>query len=79
MVLVNNAGILSNNKSQSTTPAEWRKVMSVNLDGSFFMARELLPGIVACCLSCTRVRDMDMYLFGHVNSSFFIACLDGVS
>jgi 3-oxoacyl-[acyl-carrier protein] reductase len=38
-VLVNNAGILSNNKAVATTPEEWKKVLAVNLDGAFYMAR----------------------------------------
>jgi 3-oxoacyl-[acyl-carrier protein] reductase len=44
-VLVNNAGILSNNKSAETTPEEWRRVLSVNLDAAFFLARAVLPGM----------------------------------
>jgi len=44
-VLVNNAGILSNNKAVQTSDAEWRRLMSINLDGSFFMSREFLPGM----------------------------------
>jgi 3-oxoacyl-[acyl-carrier protein] reductase len=44
-VLVNNAGILSNNKSAETTPEEWRRVLAVNLDGAFFLARAVLPGM----------------------------------
>jgi len=44
-VLVNNAGILSNNKAAETTPAEWRKLMSINLDGAFYLCHELLPGM----------------------------------
>lgn len=44
-VLVNNAGILSNNKAVQTSDEEWRRLMSVNLDGSFFMSREFLPGM----------------------------------
>jgi 3-oxoacyl-[acyl-carrier protein] reductase len=43
--LVNNAGILSNNKAAETTPDEWRKVLSVNLDGAFYLARLVLPGM----------------------------------
>lgn len=46
-VLVNNAGILSNNKSAETTPEEWRRVMAVNLDAAFFLARAVLPGMKA--------------------------------
>jgi len=42
-VLVNNAGVLSNDKAAETTPGEWRRLMGVNLDGAFYMSREALP------------------------------------
>ena len=41
-ILVNNAGILSNNKAVETTPDEWRRIMSVNLDGAFYFSRLVL-------------------------------------
>jgi len=44
-VLVNNAGILSNHKAVQTTPEEWKRLMSINLDGAFYQAREWLPGM----------------------------------
>jgi 3-oxoacyl-[acyl-carrier protein] reductase len=44
-VLINNAGILSNNKVAETTPDEWRKVLSVNLDGAFYLSRLAVPGM----------------------------------
>ncbi len=44
-VLVNNAGLLTNNKAVETTTEEWRKLMSVNLDGCFYLSRECLPGM----------------------------------
>jgi len=44
--LINNAGILSNNKAAETTPEEWR-VLAVNLDGAFFLSRLALPGMKA--------------------------------
>jgi 3-oxoacyl-[acyl-carrier protein] reductase len=44
-ILVNNAGILTNNKSAETSIHEWRKVMSVNLDGAFYLARRCLPAM----------------------------------
>ena len=44
-VLVNNAGILSNNKSQDTTPEEWRRVLAANLDGAFYLSRAVIPGM----------------------------------
>ena len=46
-VLVNNAGVLSNHKAAETTPEEWRRLMSVNLDGAFYMCREALPAMKA--------------------------------
>jgi 3-oxoacyl-[acyl-carrier protein] reductase len=44
-ILVNNAGILSNNKALATTPEEWNRVMAINLNGAFFLIRELLPSM----------------------------------
>jgi 3-oxoacyl-[acyl-carrier protein] reductase len=42
-VLVNNAGILSNNKAEATDDAEWRRVLAANLDGAFYLARAAIP------------------------------------
>ena len=44
-VLVNNAGLLSNNKLTETGDAEWRRLLSVNLDGPFYFCREWLGGM----------------------------------
>jgi 3-oxoacyl-[acyl-carrier protein] reductase len=44
-VLVNNAGVLSNAKSQQTDPAEWRRVLAINLDAAFFLARAVIPSM----------------------------------
>jgi len=44
-VLVNNAGILSNNKSEATTPEEWHRVLAANLDGAFYLSRAVIPGM----------------------------------
>ncbi len=41
-ILVNNAGILSNNKAEETTPAEWNRVMAVNLNGAFYLSKACL-------------------------------------
>ncbi|MEO8154438.1 MAG: SDR family NAD(P)-dependent oxidoreductase [Rhizobacter sp.] len=46
-VLVNNAGILSNNKIEATSHAEWRRVMGANLDGAMFWAQAVVPGMKA--------------------------------
>ena len=45
-VLVNNAGVLSNDKSAATNDNEWRRVMAVNLDGAFYWARAVLPSMI---------------------------------
>jgi len=44
-VLVNNAGILSNNKAEATNPDEWRRVLAANLDSAFYLSREVIPGM----------------------------------
>ena len=42
-ILVNNAGILSNNKALETSPQEWNNVMSVNLNGAFYLSQKVIP------------------------------------
>jgi 3-oxoacyl-[acyl-carrier protein] reductase len=44
-ILVNNAGILTNNKAAATSGEEWRRVLAVNLDGAFYLARACLPAM----------------------------------
>jgi len=44
-ILVNNAGILSNAKLATTTPEEWHKVLSVNLDGAFYLCQLCVPAM----------------------------------
>lgn len=44
-VLVNNAGLLSNSKLCETDDDEWRKLLSVNLDGAFYLCREWLDAM----------------------------------
>ena len=46
-VLVNNAGISLRHRFLDVTAAEWRSVMSVNLDGVFFVAQEAARRMVA--------------------------------
>jgi len=44
-VLINNAGLLSNKKLTETSDEEWRALLSVNLDGAFFLCREWLDSM----------------------------------
>jgi 3-oxoacyl-[acyl-carrier protein] reductase len=46
-ILINNAGILTNNKVAATSGEEWRKVLAVNLDGAFYLSRVCLPAMRA--------------------------------
>jgi 3-oxoacyl-[acyl-carrier protein] reductase len=46
-ILVNNAGILSNNKIEATEANEWRRVMGANLDGAFYLAQQVVPAMKA--------------------------------
>lgn len=44
-VLVNVAGILSNNKLLDTSAEEWRRIHQVNLDGPFYLSQAVLPAM----------------------------------
>ena len=44
-ILVNNAGILSNNKAEQTSEEEWHKVFAVNLDSAFYLSQAVLPSM----------------------------------
>ena len=45
-VLVNSAGILGSSRSEEETAEQWRRILSVNLDGTFFMCRATLPHLL---------------------------------
>ena len=45
-ILVNVAGILSNNKVFETSAEEWRKVHAVNYDSCFFLSKACMPHMV---------------------------------
>src|SRR3712207_2152434 len=42
-ILGNNAGILPNNEAVAPPAEEWRRVLAVNLDGAFYLAKACLP------------------------------------
>lgn len=44
-VLVNNAGAVLRKPMLETSDAEWRRVMAVNLDGTFYVTRAFLPDL----------------------------------
>jgi NAD(P)-dependent dehydrogenase (short-subunit alcohol dehydrogenase family) len=46
-VLVNNAGISESHKFTDIDTATWHRIMSVDLDGPFWLTRAALPGMLA--------------------------------
>ena len=46
-ILVNNAGMNIRGRPEVMTPAEWRSVLAVNLDGAFFASQAAYPAMKA--------------------------------
>ena len=46
-VLVNNAGLRQRKPITEMSTEEWRRVLSVNLDGPFFLCRAAIPNMIA--------------------------------
>lgn len=42
-ILVNCAGVLSNNKLSATSTEEWRRVMAINVDGCLHTTQQVIP------------------------------------
>ena len=49
--VVNNAGSVLRKETVSITDAEWRTVLAVNVDGTFFVTRAFLPDLLRLVLS----------------------------
>jgi len=43
--IVNNAGVVLRKSTEAVTDEEWRRVMAVNLDGTFYVTRAFLPDL----------------------------------
>jgi NAD(P)-dependent dehydrogenase (short-subunit alcohol dehydrogenase family) len=46
-VVVNDAGMVLRRALSDTTDDEWHRVIAANLDGTFYVTRELLPDLIA--------------------------------
>lgn len=46
-LLVNNAGIAEDKLFQDVTDEDWRRMMGVNLDGTFFVTRAVVPMMIS--------------------------------
>ena len=45
-ILVNNAGLREEAQTAEMTTEEWKRVLSVNLDGPFYCSRAAIPGMM---------------------------------
>lgn len=46
-ILVNNAGIAQQKLFTDITPEEWRRMLGVHLDGTFYCCKAVLPGMIS--------------------------------
>lgn len=75
-ILVNNAGVSAHVGILDIDEAEWRRVLSVNLDGVFFTQKAVLPGMVARgrgrVINIASIAGKQAYpRFGHYVTSKF--------
>jgi NAD(P)-dependent dehydrogenase (short-subunit alcohol dehydrogenase family) len=77
-ILVNCAGIFPQKDFPSMTFADWRKVMSINLDGTFLVTAAFVPGMRA--RKWGRIVSMASSTFGSVVTGFahYVASKGGI-
>lgn len=46
-ILINNAGIAQQKLFTDITPEEWRRMLGVHLDGTFYCCKAVLPGMIS--------------------------------
>ena len=77
-LLVNNAGVLLDKPFLDTTDADWRRVMSVDLDAVFVVCRAVLPGMVAGGGGAIVNIASDLGLLGRARFAPYCAAKAGV-
>lgn len=75
-ILINNAGITQPLKLMEITPADWEKVLSVNLRGVFYLSQAVIPhmrarhaGSIACTSSVSAQRGGGIFGGPHYSAS----------
>ena len=75
-VLINNAGITQPVKFQEITPADWRRIMAVNLDGVLNLSQVFVPhmrtrrqGSIACMSSVSAQRGGGVFGGPHYSAA----------
>lgn len=54
--LVNMAGVTTGKALAETTPDDWERVISINLNGTYYLCKEVLPHLVNATASATIVN-----------------------
>jgi len=77
-IVVNCAGIFPQQDFATMTFADWRKVLSINLDGTFLVTKAFMPGMRA--RQWGRVVSMASSTFGSVTTGFahYVASKGGI-
>jgi NAD(P)-dependent dehydrogenase (short-subunit alcohol dehydrogenase family) len=77
-IVVNCAGIYPQQNFATMAFADWRKVLSINLDGTFLVSAAFVPGM--CLRKWGRIVNMASSTFGSVTTGFvhYVASKGGV-
>ncbi len=75
-VLINNAGITQPVKFQEITPADWQRIMAVNLNGVLYLSQAFVPhmrsrrqGSIACMSSVSAQRGGGIFGGPHYSAA----------
>ena len=77
-ILVNCAGLWVEGPSDTMTEADWDRVMSVNLKGTFFMCRYAIPALETT-RGCIVNLSSDAGLWGNKGAAIYCASKGGVT
>lgn len=77
-LLVNNAGVVLDKPFLDTSDADWRRVMSVDLDAAFYLCRAVLPGMRAQGHGVIVNIASDLGLLGRAQFAPYCAAKAGV-
>jgi 2-dehydro-3-deoxy-D-gluconate 5-dehydrogenase len=77
-ILVNNAGINIRKQPEQYTPAEWREILAVNLDGAFFCCHAAYPEMKKAGGGKIINTGSMMSIFGTSFSSAYAASKGGI-
>ena len=77
-ILVNNAGMNIRKQPEELTPAEWRQVLGINLDGAFYASHAVYPVMKAAGGGKIINTGSMMSIFGASFSSAYAASKGGI-